>query len=97
MLTCFPVFGVVFAFAYTSMQPIYPAEVMTNDMRAKGMFLMQWTSGAAGFLNTFVAPIALKNIGYWVSRFKLVTSFIRVLTDSQFYVFFVFWDCIEFA
>jgi hypothetical protein len=31
------------------------------------MFLMQWTSGAAGFLNTFVAPIALKNIGYWVS------------------------------
>jgi hypothetical protein len=30
------VFGVVFAFAFTSMQPIYPAEVMTNDMRAKG-------------------------------------------------------------
>lgn len=30
------VFGVVFAVAYTSMQPIYPAEVMTNDMRAKG-------------------------------------------------------------
>ena len=60
------VFGVVFAFAFTSMQPIYPAEVMTNDMRAKGMFLMQWTSGAAGFLNTFVAPIALRNIGYWV-------------------------------
>jgi hypothetical protein len=50
------------------MQPMYPAEVMTNDMRAKGMFLMQWTSGAAGFLNTFVAPIALKNIGYWVSH-----------------------------
>lgn len=61
------VFGVVFAWAFTSMQPIYPAEVMTNDMRAKGMFLMQWTSGAAGFLNTFVAPIALANIGYWVS------------------------------
>lgn len=59
------VFGVVFAFAFTSMQPIYPAEVMTNDMRAKGMFVMQWTSGAAGFLNTFVAPIALQNIGYW--------------------------------
>jgi len=45
------VFGGVFAFAYTSMQPIYPAEVMTNDMRAKGMFLMQWTSGAAGMGN----------------------------------------------
>lgn len=43
------------------------------------MFLFQWTAGAAGFLNTFVAPIALANIGYW------------------FYVFFVFWDCLEFA
>lgn len=30
------VFGVVFAWAFTSMQPVYPAEVMTNDMRAKG-------------------------------------------------------------
>lgn len=30
------IFGVVFALAYTAMQPIYPAEVMTNDMRAKG-------------------------------------------------------------
>lgn len=30
------IFGVVFAWAFTSMQPIYPAEVMTNDMRAKG-------------------------------------------------------------
>lgn len=68
------VFGVVFAVAFTSMQPIYPAEVMTNDMRAKGMFLMQWTSGAAGFLNTFVAPIALKNIGYWVRLAKAITQ-----------------------
>jgi len=30
------------------------------------------TSGAAGFLNTFVAPIALANIGYWVSQDTLV-------------------------
>jgi len=28
---------IVFAWAFTSMQPIYPAEVMSNDMRAKGM------------------------------------------------------------
>ncbi|KFZ11429.1 hypothetical protein V502_07549 [Pseudogymnoascus sp. VKM F-4520 (FW-2644)] len=58
-------FGVIFAFAYTSMQPIYPAEVMSNDMRAKGMGTFKLTAGAAGFLNTFVAPIALTNIGYW--------------------------------
>ena len=59
------IFGVVFAFAYTSMQPIYPAEVMSNDMRAKGMWLFQFTAGLAGFVNTYAAPIALANIGYW--------------------------------
>lgn len=73
------IFGCVFAFAYTSMQPIYPAEVMSNEMRAKGMFLFQITAGLASFVNTFAAPVALKNIGFW------------------FYVFFVFWDCFEFA
>jgi len=59
------IFGVVFAFAYTSMQPIYPAEVMSNEMRAKGMWLFQFTAGLASFVNTFAAPVALKNIGYW--------------------------------
>ncbi|KAK8015399.1 hypothetical protein PG990_008695 [Apiospora arundinis] len=73
------VFGAVFAFAFTSMQPIYPAEVMSNDMRAKGMGTYKISGGAAGFINTFVAPIALKRGRYWV------------------YVFFVFWDCFEFA
>lgn len=47
------------------MQPIYPGEVLANDMRAKGMGVFQLTSGTAGFVNTFAAPIALKNIGYW--------------------------------
>ncbi|KAK8054355.1 hypothetical protein PG996_013656 [Apiospora saccharicola] len=73
------IFGAVFAFAFTSMQPIYPAEVMSNDMRAKGMGTYKISGGAAGFVNTFVAPIALKHGRYWV------------------YVFFVFWDCFEFA
>jgi MFS family permease len=56
------VFGAVFAFAYTSMQPIYPAEVMSNDMRAKGMGTYKLTGGCAGFINTFAAPIALTNV-----------------------------------
>lgn len=63
------IFGSVFAFAYTSMQPIYPAEVMSNEMRAKGMWLAQFTSGLASFVNTFAAPVALKHIGYWFYAF----------------------------
>jgi hypothetical protein len=56
------IFGSVFALAFTSMQPIYPGEVLSNDMRAKGMGVFQLTSGCAGFVNTFAAPIALKNV-----------------------------------
>lgn len=56
------VFGAIFAFAFTSMQPIYPAEVMSNDMRAKGMGTYKLTGGCAGFINTFAAPIALSHV-----------------------------------
>jgi MFS family permease len=58
-------FGCVFAFGFTAMQPVYPGEVCDNVQRAKGMGVFQLTGGAAGFLNTFVAPIALKSIGAW--------------------------------
>lgn len=58
------IFGSVFAFAFTSMQPIYPGEVMSNDMRGKGMGVYQLTAGAAGFVNTFAAPVALKNVSH---------------------------------
>ena len=52
------------------MQPVYPAEVVSNAMRAKAMGTYKITAGAAGFLNTFVAPIALANVGLlsWNSR-----------------------------
>ncbi|KAI1214440.1 general substrate transporter [Annulohypoxylon truncatum] len=59
------IFGAVFATGYTPMQPIYPAEVVSNKMRAKAMGTFKLTAGAAGFLNTFVGPIALSSIGYW--------------------------------
>ena len=52
----------VFALGYTSMQPIYPGEVLSNDMRAKGMGVSTLVSGCAGFVNTFAAPVALRNV-----------------------------------
>lgn len=56
------IFGSVFALAFTSMQPIYPGEVLSNDMRAKGMGVFQLTAGCAGFVNTFAAPVALNKV-----------------------------------
>lgn len=61
-ITFIYIFGSVFALAFTSMQPIYPGEVLSNDMRAKGMGIYQLTAGCAGFVNTFAAPVALNNV-----------------------------------
>ncbi|ORY04970.1 lactose permease [Clohesyomyces aquaticus] len=80
------IFGAVFAFAFTSMQPIYPAEVMSNDMRAKGMGTYKITGGAAGFINTFAAPIALSHIGYW---FYVFFVFWDMFEFAFMYFFFV--------
>ncbi|KAI2642316.1 general substrate transporter [Xylaria nigripes] len=55
-------FGAIFSGAITPMQPVYPAEVVSNRMRAKAMGVYKITSGAAGFLNTFVAPIAMTHV-----------------------------------
>jgi MFS family permease len=61
-ITFIYIFGSVFALGFTSMQPIYPGEVLSNDMRAKGMGVFQLTSGCAGFVNTFAAPVALNKV-----------------------------------
>ncbi|KAG5292518.1 lactose permease [Histoplasma ohiense] len=79
-------FGSVFAFAFTSMQPVYPGEVMSNDMRGKGMGVSQLTSGLAGFVNTFAAPVALKNIRYW---FYVFFVFWDVFEFAFIYFFYV--------
>jgi uncharacterized membrane protein YadS len=44
------IFGCVFAFAFTSMQPIYPGEVCDNIQRAKGMGVFQYVPGEQSFL-----------------------------------------------
>ncbi|KAI1084690.1 general substrate transporter [Whalleya microplaca] len=80
------VFGAVFSVGYTPMQPIYPAEVVSNKMRAKAMGTFKLTAGAAGFLNTFVAPIALSSIGYW---FYVFFVFWDTFEMAFIYFFFV--------
>lgn len=79
-------FGAVFATGYTPMQPIYPAEVVSNKMRAKAMGTFKLTAGAAGFLNTFVGPIALSSIGYW---FYVFFVFWDTFELAFMYLFFV--------
>ncbi|KAH7129721.1 general substrate transporter [Dactylonectria estremocensis] len=80
------IFGVIFAVAFTPMQPIYPAEVLSNDMRANGMMVFQITSGCAGFVNTFAAPLAMEDIKYW---FYVFFVFWDLFELAFIYLFFV--------
>jgi hypothetical protein len=77
-------FGSIFAWGYTPMQPIYPAEVVSNKIRAKAIGTFELTAGAAGFLNTFVGPIALSSVKKALEPHVLSTTnlFSRLGTGS---------------
>ncbi|KAF2763535.1 general substrate transporter [Pseudovirgaria hyperparasitica] len=79
-------FGSVFALGFTSMQPIYPGEVLSNDMRAKGMGVFQLTAGTAGFVNTYAAPVALRNIGFWFYVFFVLWDVFEFIFIYFFFV-----------
>ncbi|EME78125.1 uncharacterized protein MYCFIDRAFT_63887 [Pseudocercospora fijiensis CIRAD86] len=68
-ITFIYVFGSTFALAMTSMQPIYPGEVLSNDMRAKGMEAYSFTAATASFVNTIAAPVWLRDTKYWMYVF----------------------------
>ncbi|QGN15745.1 lactose permease [Kluyveromyces marxianus] len=79
-------FGVIFSFAFTPMQPIYPSEVSTNLMRSKAQLVNNVVAGVAQFVNQFAAPKAMKNIKYW---FYVFYVFFDIFEFIIVYFFFV--------
>ncbi|KAJ7828394.1 general substrate transporter [Mycena olivaceomarginata] len=70
-------FGIIYAFTYTPLQALYCAEVMSQDMRAKGMAVHILISNIAGFINTFANSVGLKNLGWkYYFFFLLIHLFI---------------------
>ncbi|KAJ7277557.1 general substrate transporter [Mycena rebaudengoi] len=57
-------FGIVYGFTYTPLQALYCAEVMSQDMRAKGMAIHILISNLAGFINTFANSVGLGDLGW---------------------------------
>ncbi|KAI0651511.1 general substrate transporter [Trametes meyenii] len=53
------VFLVVFAFAWTPAQSLYPTEVLAYSARAKGLAFMNLLVNVAGVFNTYVPPVAI--------------------------------------
>jgi len=57
-------FNAVFAFGITPLQALYPVEVLSFEIRAKGMAFSNLSLTTAMLINQFVYPIALKKIGW---------------------------------
>ncbi|KLO11655.1 general substrate transporter [Schizopora paradoxa] len=57
-------FGVVFAFTYTPLQSLYPAECLETTIRAKGVSMKIFIISCTSFINLFCTPIAYGRIGW---------------------------------
>ncbi|KAJ3785995.1 general substrate transporter [Lentinula aff. detonsa] len=57
-------FGLSYSFTYTPLQALYCAEVMSQDMRGKGMAVHILVSNCAGFINTFANSVGLGKLGW---------------------------------
>lgn len=58
------IFGAVYSVGLTPLQALYPVEVLSFEMRAKGMAFSSLAVNAGGLLNQFAWPVSLKAIGW---------------------------------
>ncbi|KAF8579025.1 putative MFS lactose permease [Ramaria rubella] len=68
----FFLFGVIYAFTYTPLQSLYPAECLETTARAKGISMKIFVINITSFINLYCIPIGLANIQW---RFMLVYVF----------------------
>lgn len=56
------IFGIVFSIGFTPLQALYPVEVLSFEMRAKGMGFSNFAVQAGSMINQFALPVALQKI-----------------------------------
>ncbi|RHZ64955.1 uncharacterized protein CDV56_109193 [Aspergillus thermomutatus] len=76
--------GIVFSAAYTPLQALYPVEVLAYEQRAKGMALQNMAGNAAGLINQFALPVALKRISW-----KTYFVYLAVCFAEAVYYYFI--------
>ncbi|KAK5170400.1 uncharacterized protein LTR77_004987 [Saxophila tyrrhenica] len=59
------IFGAVYSVGITPLQALYPVEVISFEQRAKGMAFSAFCVNAAGLLNGYAWPVALKEISWY--------------------------------
>ncbi|KAK3612816.1 hypothetical protein LTR22_028446, partial [Elasticomyces elasticus] len=63
-VACILLFGAMFSVGITPLQALYPVEVLSFEMRAKGMGFSSLAVAVGGLLNQFAWPISLAKIGW---------------------------------
>jgi hypothetical protein len=58
------IFGAVYSVGFTPLQALYPVEVLSFEMRAKGMGFSGFAVAAAGLLNQFAWPVSMQKLGW---------------------------------
>ncbi|KAK2813875.1 hypothetical protein FQN50_000276 [Emmonsiellopsis sp. PD_5] len=59
------IFGSVYSIGFTPLQALYPVEVLSFEMRAKGMAFQTLALNAAMLLNQFAWPVSMEKIGWY--------------------------------
>lgn len=60
----FFLFNVAYAFTYTPLQSLYPAECLETTTRAKGVAMKIFVISCTSFINLFCTPIAFSRMGW---------------------------------
>lgn len=84
-------FQVCYSFGWTPLQALYPVEVLSFEMRAKGMAFSNFFVAAGGLVNQFGFPVALQNIKWktyivfcvWCAIQTIVIYFFVVETKNR--------------
>ncbi|KAL5088163.1 hypothetical protein Trisim1_006838 [Trichoderma cf. simile WF8] len=72
------IFGAVYSVGITPLQALYPVEVLSFEMRAKGMAFSSFATNAAGLLNQFAWPVSMKKIGWHTYIIYTIWDLIQV-------------------
>jgi MFS family permease len=70
-------YGIFWGFCWTPLQALYPAEILNNEIRAKGMGVKGLLTGLSSFINTYGTSVSLKHIGWKTYTIFLILHFIH--------------------
>jgi biotin transporter BioY len=71
------IFGAVYSVGLTPLQALYPVEVLSFEMRAKGMAFSALAVNAGGMMGQFAWPIALEKIKWKTYIVFIVWDFVQ--------------------